>query len=303
MPDPASQAYVPATKPVTREEVFDACNRLQAAGAKVTQTAVREALGKRGSMATVSPLMRDWRASLDLLADDDEEGGPTGAKPADQEGEPTVGEERKSQDEEQRSRAADGRMALTVKDYEDRRTELTTQVHAQVEKYFRELITVERTAAMNAARLEEREAAAKAIQQAEKSIKEAAAAEIEASVKRERERANETLNQQERVASAQRRMWIVVAAAVGILVGGGGVYFATVGASPKRTDEPSKAAPITAPTAPPVTTPDAAPAPSPASKANSPKTLEEPAIVADPAPKVTTDPGLKKSSDADKPAP
>lgn len=245
MPDAAPQAYVPATKPVTREEVFDACNRLQSTGAKVTQTAVREALGKRGSMATISPLMRDWRASLDLLDDDEE--GATGTKPPDQEGDPAVADERKPQDEEARPRLVDGRMALTVKDYEDRRSELTTQVHAQVEKYFRELITVERTAAMNGARLEERELASKAIQQAERSIKEAAAAEIEAAVKRERERANETLEQEKRVASAQRRMWVVVAAAVGLLIGAGGVYMArSRGDVPIKADDPSRAA-ITAP--------------------------------------------------------
>jgi hypothetical protein len=298
MPDPVSQAYVPATKPVTRDEVFDACNRLQAAGAKVTQTAVREALGKRGSMATISPLMRDWRASLDLLADDDEEGGSTGARPAEQEGGPTVGEERESQEEEPRQRPVEGRMALTVKDYEDRRTELTTQVHAQVEKYFRELITVERTSAMHAARLEEREAAAKAIQQAEKSIKEAAAAEIEASVTRERERAIETLAQLKQVATAERRMWIVVATVIGILVGGGGVYVATARVSLQRLDEPSKEA-ITAPTE---LVPGVAPAaPASALKLSVPKTADE--EVAMPAPKQASEPGQHKASDGEKPTP
>lgn len=300
MPDAAPQAYVPATKPVTREEVFDACNRLQSAGAKVTQTAVREALGKRGSMATISPLMRDWRASLDLLADDDEEGGPTGAQPADQEGGQTVGDDRKSQEDEPRQRAVEGRMALTVKDYEDRRTELTTQVQTQVERFFRELGAVREEAAKNAARLEEREVAAKAIQQAEKSVKEAAAAEIEASIKRERERANEALAQLKQVASAQRRMWIVVAAAVGILVGGGGVYLATTGAAPKRTDEPDKAT-IVAPTTPVSETPTAAPATAP--KASAPKSAEEPAKTVEPTPKPVSDLNQQRPSDGEKPAP
>jgi hypothetical protein len=292
MPDTGPQAYVPATKPVTREEVFDACNRLQAAGAKVTQTAVREALGKRGSMATISPLMRDWRSSLDLLADDEEEGAPPGVKSTDQDGESIVSDDRKPQDDESRQRPVDGRMALTVKDYEERRSELTTQVHAQVEKYFRELITVERTAAMHAARLEEREAAAKALQQAERAIKEAAAAEIEASVKRERERASDTLAQEKQVASAQRRMWMVVAAVVGVLVGGGGVYLAYAGDATKRIDDsrttviaaPAVMAPV-APAAPTTTGTVAPQAGAPPVTADPPKTHESaPTSVTDSVP-------------------
>jgi hypothetical protein len=294
MPDAVPQAYVPATKPVTREEVFDACNRLQSTGAKVTQTAVREALGKRGSMATISPLMRDWRASLDLLSDDDdEEGVGTGAKPPDHDGAAAVGDDRKSQEDEARSRPVDGRMALTVKDYEDRRSELTTQVHAQVEKYFRELITVERTAAMHAARLEEREAAAKAIHSAEKSIREAAAAEIEASVKRERERGCETLAQATQVASAQRRMWMVIAAVGGLLVGGGGVYLASSVEAHRRTAEPSQAA-IAAPVG---IVPASTAAPSGVSP---PKPTGE---TQEPAPKPVDDPSQNQQLMGDKPVP
>lgn len=193
--------------------------------------------------------MREWRASLNLMAEEDEgaasrpEPDPAPAadeRPAQDSGQAREGVQARERDgvqardvplreregapnREGDTRPPDGRMVLSIRDYDDRRNELVTQVHAQAERYFRELITVERTAAMNQVRLEEREAAAKQIEQAQRSIKAEAAAEIDAAVKREQGRLREVLTQEQRLAKALRQLWVVVASAVGLVVGAGAV--------------------------------------------------------------------------------
>jgi colicin import membrane protein len=48
---------------ITREQVFEAANKLKADGASITMQRVRDALGETGSFSTISRLLEEWRAA------------------------------------------------------------------------------------------------------------------------------------------------------------------------------------------------------------------------------------------------
>jgi chromosome segregation ATPase len=48
---------------ITREQIIETAEALQAAGVNPTMQAVRDALGSKGSFATISPVLRAWRDS------------------------------------------------------------------------------------------------------------------------------------------------------------------------------------------------------------------------------------------------
>jgi hypothetical protein len=47
---------------ITREQVFEAANKLKAEGKQITMQRVRDALGETGSFTTISRLLEEWRA-------------------------------------------------------------------------------------------------------------------------------------------------------------------------------------------------------------------------------------------------
>lgn len=226
----SSQSYVPAPKPVTRDEVFATCNRLSTEGQRVSHRGVRVALGNRGSLGTIGPLVEEWKKSMNVTGDDDESISPQVSVDAAKSEPGGEGGDSRTQEYVQESR-----LVISVREDDARRQAIVTQANEQAARFYGEMIKLERNAAINEIRLEERELATKAIQQAKLSVQQEAAAEIEAAVQRERthqqelllqerKRQEERLIQEQRVASARRQVWVLVSAAVGILVGGGVVF-------------------------------------------------------------------------------